>query len=154
MMDHVDHIMEVMEAAFDPAYGEAWNRRQITTSLLTPNTFAILGDEKGDDPQENVPVAGFAISRFILDEEELLLLAVRPNMRGKGIGSKILARFIAESKKRGSNHLFLEMRDGNKAENLYLSAGFEKVGIRKDYYRSGVEGPFDAITFSLNTPFA
>lgn len=151
MNDHLDMIMEVMEAAFDPAYGEAWNRRQVTASLIRPNTFAIVADENGNDPQDGGQAAGFAISQSVLDEEELLLLAVKPDMRGQGIGSKILARFLAESKARGSNRLFLEMRDGNNAKILYLKFGFEKVGHRKDYYKSGAKGPFDAITFALNS---
>ena len=38
----VDQIMAIMEAAFDPQWGEAWNRRQVEDALLLPNTFAIL----------------------------------------------------------------------------------------------------------------
>ena len=43
----IDRIMAVMEAAFDPAYGEAWNRRQVTDALAMPNTHALAVDADG-----------------------------------------------------------------------------------------------------------
>ena len=29
----IDRIMQVMEAAFDPTYGEAWNRQQLVRRI-------------------------------------------------------------------------------------------------------------------------
>ena len=44
MSDDLDRIMAVMDAAFDPAWGEAWNRRQVSDSLAFPHThFRLLG---------------------------------------------------------------------------------------------------------------
>jgi len=40
------------------------------------------------------------------------------------------------------------MRDGNPAESLYLQAGFEPVGRRRNYYRGAAKGPLDAITYA------
>ena len=45
----IDQIMAVMEASFDPARGEAWNRRQLTDALTLPNTFALLVSETGEE---------------------------------------------------------------------------------------------------------
>ncbi len=137
-----------METAFDPAFGEAWTRRQVSDSLLLPNTHYLLAAGNGRAPQDGEPAAGFALSRGAADEEELLLIAVDPDYRGRGIGSALLGRFVSEARTRGSTRLVLEMREGNRAESLYRRYGFESVGRRHDYYRRGSGSPLDAITFA------
>ena len=57
------------------------------------------------------------------DEEELLLLAVRPEERGCGVGAVLLSRYIDAAHERGARRLFLEMREGNIAERLYRAQG-------------------------------
>lgn len=148
MTDDLDRIMAVMEAAFDPAFGEAWNRRQVSDSLILPNTHYLLAAADGRPPREGQPAAGFTLSRGAADEEELLLIAVHPDHRGRGIGGALLERFIAAAGARGARRLFLEMREGNTAETLYRRHGFESVGRRRHYYRRGSSSPLDAITFA------
>ena len=148
MMDSLDALMAVIEAAFEPAYGEAWNRRQVSDALGFPNTHFLLADEQGLEPDRPEDAVGFTLSRQAADEEELLLIAVMPQARGAGVGHALMKRFVASARARGSTRLFLEMRQGNPAEVLYTKHGFAIVGRRKDYYRSGTIGPFDALTFS------
>jgi len=148
MTDDLDRIMQVMEAAFDPAFGEAWTRRQVSDSLIMPNTHYLLAAGNGRAPGEDEPAVGFALSRGAADEEELLLIAVHPGQRGRGIGGALLGRFIAAARGHGARRLFLEMREGNRAESLYRRYGFESVGRRKHYYRRGSASPLDAITFA------
>ncbi len=147
-MDALDAIMAVMEAAFEPAYGEAWNRSQVADALGFPNTHFLLANKAGLEPDQPEDTVGFALTRQAADEEELLLIAVMPQAQGLGVGHALMERFIASARARGSNRLFLEMREGNPAEVLYVRHGFAVVGQRKDYYRSGTIGPFDALTFS------
>lgn len=135
--------MQVMVAAFDPAFGEAWNRRQVEDALLTGHCHYGLEFHEGQ-------CAGFFMSRLAFDEEELLLLAVSPQYRRLGIAQKLIDTFIAEARHRGVNHLFLEMRKGNPAEALYLNNGFRSVGLRPNYYRSASGNLIDAITFKFN----
>jgi [ribosomal protein S18]-alanine N-acetyltransferase len=146
-IDDLDRIMAVMKAAFDPAYGEAWSRRQVSDALVLPNTHYILAGMDGDEPADGARAIGFALSRGVLDEEELLLIAVDPAFRGRGIGTKLLQRYIEAAEARGKTRLFLEMRDGNPADSLYRRAGFEPIGHRRNYYRNGSKGPLDAITY-------
>ena len=146
--DPVDLIMEVMNQAFDPAYGEAWNRRQVSEALVLPGTHYMLAGVDGDEPAEGARAVGFALSRGVLDEEELLLIAVDPAHRGHGVGSRLLQRFIDAALERGRRRLFLEMREGNPADSLYQRAGFEPIGRRRNYYRSAAKGPLDAITYA------
>ena len=151
MMDSLDAIMAVMESAFDPAFGEAWNRRQVSDALGFPNAHFLLCDANGMEPDRPEDAVGFCMSRQAADEEELLLIAVTPQAQGKGVGHALMRRFIASAHARGSRNLFLEMRQGNPAQGLYETHGFQESGRRKDYYRSGSGGPFDAITYSRLT---
>lgn len=148
MMDALDAIMAVMEAAFDPAYGEAWNRRQVSDALVQANTHVLLADRKGKEPGRVKDAVGFAMSRLVADEEELLLLAVIPDARRCGVGTALLSRFIAAARARGAARIFLEMREGNPAESLYRRHGFTCIGRRANYYRLGTGRPIDAITYS------
>lgn len=145
----LDGIMHVMETAFDPAYGEAWNRRQVGDALTMPSTHALLVDRHGqvitDAPSEPV---GFVLSRHAADEEELLLIAVLPQYRGEGLGSKLMDRFFEAAAARGIARIFLEMRRDNTAIRLYQKAGFEPIGERRNYYRAADGSRIDAITFA------
>lgn len=154
MTDDLDRIMAVMEAAFDPAYGEAWTRPQVEDALILPNTHYLLAGPDARAPGEDGKAVGFVLSRGAADEEELLLLAVDPRHRGRGIGSALLTRFITEAGARGAARLFLEMREGNPAESLYRRHGFAIVGRRRAYYRRGTSAPLDAITFARHGDFA
>ena len=153
----VDRIMAVMEAAFDPAYGEAWNRRQITDALVLPSTHALILDASGQLIPETAlfgegnaaaqTPAGFVLSRHAADEEELLLIAVAPKYRRNGIGGSLIEYMVAAAKTRGVTRVFLEMRRGNPAIHLYREVGFEPVGERLQYYQMADGSRVDAITF-------
>lgn len=147
MIDDIDRIMQVMQVAFDPQYGEAWTRSQVENALLMGNCHAILVDARGRPPAEGEPAAGFILSRSGADEEELLLLAVAPEHRRCGLGTQMLRRLFHEAGMRRVTQIHLEMRHGNDAEGLYRSHGFEPVGRRPNYYRTSSGERIDAVTF-------
>lgn len=147
IQDDIDRIMEVMTAAFDPAFGEAWTRRQVLDALTLGNCHFHVLDFDGEAAGDGTPAAGFYMSRNAFDEEELLLLAVSPQARRRGIGARLLKLFAENAQTRGVTRLVLEMRDGNPAEFLYLGAGFEPIGRRPKYYRGPGGIRIDAITF-------
>ncbi len=150
----LDRIMAVMEAAFDPAFGEAWNRRQVADALALPSTHALVVDGTGalihDGAEEAPAPAGFVLTRHVLDEEELLLIAVSPDARGRGVGTALIEHFFAAARTRGTARVFLEMRRGNPAIRLYRKFGFEPIGERRNYYRMASGERIDAITFALS----
>ncbi len=147
-MDDIDRIMAVMTGAFDPAYGEAWTRRQLEDSMVAGNCHYLLAGPDGLAPEDGEPTAGFALSRTGFQEEELLLFAVLPEWRRQGIGQAMLQRFAAAARSRGARRLYLEMRRGNPAEFLYRQFGFVSVGERPNYYRAQDGSRIDAITFT------
>lgn len=148
----LDRIMAVMEAAFDPAYGEAWNRRQVAEALALPSTHALVVDAAGrlipDGPDPAPGPAGFVLTRHVLDEEELLLIAVAPGARRRGVGAALIEHLFAVARTRGTARVFLEMRRGNPAIHLYRKLGFEPIGERRNYYRMANGERIDAITFA------
>ena len=147
--DDVDRIMRVMQSAFEPDFGEAWSRRQVLDALTLGNCHYALLTAAGTSPDIGDPAAGFFLSRYGYQEEELLLLAVEPDCRGRGLGRKLLNLFEAEARARGARRLLLEMRRGNPAGQLYETVGFKVVGDRKNYYRAPTGQRFDAVTYDL-----
>lgn len=148
-VDDIDRIMAVMAAAFDPAYGEAWTRRQVEDALLVGNCHYLLIGADGGEPAGGA-AAGFALSRAGFGEEELLLFAVDPECRRRGLGGRMLERLAEGAAARGGERLLLEMRRGNPAETLYRTFGFEPVGMRPNYYRTPCGERIDAITFAMS----
>jgi ribosomal-protein-alanine N-acetyltransferase len=144
----LDKIMAVMDAAFEPAWGEAWNRRQVADSLAFAHTHYRLVSATGAPPAEDEPAAGFSLVRAAPGEEELLLIAVAPGNRGAGLGRRLLAQVLEDARARQAERVFLEMRFNNSAVSLYQKAGFTPVGRRRDYYRLPDGRSIDAITFA------
>lgn len=137
----INAVMRVMEASFDPVFGEAWTAPQCSGLIPMTGVWLSLAERDGE-------VVGFALARSVLKEAELLLLAVRPENRGQGVGQLLLNRFQSVATTRGARDLHLEVREGNHAVNLYAKAGFVEVGRRKNYY-TGRDGQlYDALTFS------
>lgn len=137
----VPGVMGVMDRAFDPRFGEAWTYAQCAGLLPMPGVWLMLA-RTGED------VVGFALSRIVADEAELLLLAVAPQARGAGVGRALVEHFSNAAAARGAQRLHLEVRDGNIAANLYNRAGFTLVGRRRRYY-CGVDGErYDALSMS------
>ena len=148
--DDIDRLMAVMDTAFDPQFGEAWNRRQVEDALLIGNCHYFLIDEFGEPADQGQDAAGFYLSRSGFGEEELLLFAVSPNHRRKGLGRRILEKLRSDALSRANTRLLLEMRHGNPAESLYRALGFLPIGRRPDYYRSQNGVRIDAITFATD----
>jgi ribosomal-protein-alanine N-acetyltransferase len=149
-MDDVDRIMEIMERAFSPEYGEAWNRRQVADSLILAGTrYCLIGAEGSFRIGPDQSAAGFALTRSLFDEEELLLFAVLPELRGQGLGAALLVEVITRARSRGVRRLFLEMRRNNPAGKLYTALGFRTIGLRPGYYRTASGERLDALSQEL-----
>ncbi len=145
--DDLDRIMAVMNTAFDPAFGEAWTRAQVEGALLMGNCHYQLIAADGNRPMDGETAAGFALLRTVLEEEELLLFAIDPRWRRQGLGTKLLQWIDSDARSRGIRRILLEMRHGNSAESLYKAHGFDRIGLRPNYYRLRDGACIDAITF-------
>ena len=136
-------VMEVMEAAFGDTYGEGWTRSQIAGILPMAGVSLVLARVAADNR-----CAGFSLSRSVADEAELLLIAVLPGQRRRGIARLLLDEFMREARDSGLRRIHLEVRNGNPATELYRDAGFAPVGRRRNYYQGADSRRHDAITFA------
>ena len=141
-IDQLMDVMAVMNAAFDPLFGEAWTASQCAGILPMPGVMLRLART-----EQGAPVA-FSLFRTVAGTSELLLLAVHPDHRRLGIGQKLLRDFIGSASNQGASEVHLEVRENNPAMYLYKAAGFEPVGRRRDYYNGGNGARFDALTLS------
>jgi ribosomal-protein-alanine N-acetyltransferase len=81
---------------------------------------------------------GFIISRRMLEEAEILSVAVAASRRGKGLARKLLDLHLRRLAGLGARAVFLEVDEGNQpARRLYRRAGFREVGRREGYYPAG-----------------
>ena len=78
---------------------------------------------------------GFAVARCAADEVEILLVAVTPAARRRGVGTALLAAALGEALRAGAVAAHLEVRASNAAAiGLYRRFGFVAVGRRPRYY--------------------
>lgn len=81
---------------------------------------------------------GFIVSRLVLDEAEVLSIAVASARRGRGLARQLLDINLRRLVGLGARSVFLEVDEGNvPALRLYRRAGFRDVGQRKAYYPAG-----------------
>ena len=94
------------------------------------------------------PVAAFCAFWRVAEQIHINNLAVRPDLRGQGLGSRLLADVMAESARMGAESATLEVRRSNTpALRLYAKAGFTEAGVRRNYYTQPVE---DALVLVRN----
>jgi len=134
-------LMDIMTNAFDPAFGEGWNAGQCLGILSLPDVWLFFAEE-------GERTIGFALSRLLLDEAELLLLAVEPHARGRGVGRRLIEQTAETALAKGAHRLLLEVRDGNQALDLYRGAGFCEIGRRRGYYHGSDGRVRDALTLA------
>jgi [ribosomal protein S18]-alanine N-acetyltransferase len=128
----VTSVMPIMGAAFDPAFGEAWRQDQCTTILTLPGTAIFIAKVQGAP-------CGFALVRSVLEEMEILLIAVDPAIQRKKIGQQLLERITHFARDNEVQKIFLEVREDNPAVHFYKSQNFSQIGYRPAYY-SGIDG--------------
>ncbi len=110
---------------------EAWDERFFAHVLRSQGGFGFIAEAHGAP-------TGFVLVRTVLDEAEILALAVSAAFRRNGIGRRLLVEAATLAGRYGAEKVFLEVAAGNlAARNLYESQGFRKAGRRKAYYADG-----------------
>ncbi len=110
-----------------------WSADEIAAFERDPLCFVLTESES------------FLIGRAVAGEAELLTLAVAPQARRRGLGGRLVTRFLYQARLRGAQSAFLEVAaDNGPALALYQRAGFTQTGRRPRYYH-GAGGPVDAL---------
>lgn len=125
-------LAAIHAAAFtDP---RPWSAAEIAGLLAGPGVFVVAEAQ------------GFVLGRVILDEAELLTIAMHPQGQGQGGGARLLAAFHQAAMARGAVQGFLEVAATNTpARALYTRGGWAETGRRRGYYRDAAGGRVDAV---------
>ena len=126
-----EHISQVAELEKE-LFSAPWDEKSLKSELDNPLSLwlvALLGDR----------VAGYVGSQTVLEESDMMNLAVRPEFRRQGLGRLLVNTLIYELET-DSHCLLLEVRQSNEgAIALYRGLGFRQVGRRPNYYKRPTE---------------
>ena len=126
---HVPQIAELEKVCF----ADPWSVTSIETELTSRLSLWLVAME-GDT------VVGYVGSQTVIDESDVMNIAVHPDYRRQGIAEALVGALEKALRQRGSRALTLEVRDSNvPAITLYDKLGFTQVGLRKNYYRNPKE---------------
>ncbi len=128
--------MPVLADIHKKSFARAWTDSEFQS---------FLGDDKVDclvlrrsNLRIKDKIIGFVLVRTVLDEAEILTIAVDPSQRKTGAGEQLMREVMRKLYADRMAKLFLEVDEDNQpALLLYQKLGFEKVGERKGYYTSG-----------------
>jgi len=113
---------------------QPWSENAFTAELN--NERAVILCAKNTESGE---VVGFIAASYVLDEVNINSVAVAEKYRKSGIGQALL-NSLFEAVKGFAVSVMLEVRQSNlPAISLYEKAGFEKVGMRKNFYENPSE---------------
>lgn len=134
------HIAAILEIEKE-ANTAPWSERSFRHEITNPHAIfiaAILGGK----------IVGYGGVWKVVDEAHVTTVAVAPDVRGQGIGRKIMLELLARCKQQGMACSTLEVRASNApAIKLYESLGYVQRGVRHSYYPDNKE---DAVVMWLD----
>ena len=123
LKDYED-IKDILIDEFD----DFWRPSILQSELKSENSKYIVAKENGE-------IVGFAGLWFSPIDAEITNIVTKKTERKRGIGTLLLGKLIEMAKEEKKDNISLEVNENNVAAGiLYESAGFEVVGIRKNYY--------------------
>lgn len=120
-------------------------------SFSTPESIPyLLGELERQDltrylvcVTENGEIIGYGGYWHVVDEGQVMNIAVQPDKRGQGYGERIVRAMLDMAKGEGCATMLLEVRVTNTpAFTLYQKLGFSVLSIRKDYYTEPTEDAY------------
>ena len=129
--EDLDGILAVEAASFT----NPWSRAMYEWELQNRAVCHILVVRT-----PTVRVAGFCSFWLVVDEIHINNVAVLPEYRGRGFGTRLMRRVITEGRRLGATRATLEVRASNEdAKRFYEGLGFHVTAMRKHYYTDPVE---------------
>ena len=122
----LDKIKNILTTDFD----DFWNYNTLKDELEAKNSHYVVA-------MLNNEIIGFAGIKIIIDEADIMNIVTKKAYQNQGIGTLLLEKLIYISQSLNLHSLSLEVNEENKtALHLYEKLGFEKIGIRKNYYKN------------------
>lgn len=123
---HVAQIAQLEKTCFS----DPWSEKSVASELNNPLALWLTA-------VEGERVTGYIGSQTVMDETDMMNVAVHPDFRRRGIAEALVNELVARLKSRESRSLTLEVRASNlSAITLYEKLGFSQIGRRKNYYRN------------------
>ena len=122
--------VEVVEKA---CFSIPWSRDSFWKEAANENTLYLLA-------LDGERVIGYAGCWISFEECQITNVAILPEYRGQGIGTKLFGAIIEAVKAKGVTAMTLEVRPSNApARALYARYGFKDAGRRPHYYQDDGE---------------
>jgi ribosomal protein S18 acetylase RimI-like enzyme len=122
---------------FARSLAEAWSESAIGAAREAGHGLLVVAEETGR-AGSRWALAGAALALVQAGLAQVVLVAVDPAWRRRGIARAVLRRLEAEAIGRGATEAWLEVRAGNAAAlALYRASGWTACGRRPRYYRDG-----------------
>jgi ribosomal-protein-alanine N-acetyltransferase len=129
--EDLDEVLEIERGS----YPTPWSRALFVQELHIPFSRIVVVRPQGGN---GGPIVGYLCRWLVADEIHILNVAVHPAHRRAGIGAVLMREALREARERGAETVTLEVRHSNTwARRLYVSFGFEDVGVRRNYYGRG-----------------
>jgi len=126
-VDDIPGVLVIENVSFPTPWSESAFRYE-----LLENPYASLFVAKTRD---TVEVIAFACAWIVDQEMKINNIAVHPEYRTRGVGTRFLKFLLEYASSQGCREVTLEVRPSNEvALHLYQQAGFVPVGRRKQYY--------------------
>ena len=126
---HAAHVAQIAQLE-KICFSDPWSERSIASELDNQLAFWLVATE-------GETVAGYIGSQTVMDETDMMNVAVHPDFRRQGIAEALIHSLVEQLNAMGSHCLTLEVRASNApAIALYEKLGFSEIGRRKNYYRN------------------
>ena len=126
---HAAHVAQIAQLE-KICFSDPWSERSIASELDNNLAFWLVA-------VEGETVAGYFGSQTVMEETDMMNVAVHPDFRRQGIAEALVNGLVEHLKAMGSRCLTLEVRASNApAIALYEKLGFTEIGRRKNYYRN------------------
>ena len=126
---HVSQIAQLEKLCFS----DPWSEKSIETELSCRLSLWLVA-------LDGEMVVGYVGSQTVIDETDMMNIAVHPEYRRRGIAEALIDALVNALREKGSRALSLEVRASNDpAITLYQKMGFSQVGRRPNYYRNPKE---------------
>jgi [ribosomal protein S18]-alanine N-acetyltransferase len=137
-----DDVAEVL-AIEQSVFPHPWSRGNFLDSLASGYEAWVVRDAAQN-------MLGYVLLMMILDEAHLLNIALRADAQGQGMGRLLMDKAMSIARGKNALSLFLEVRPSNsRALATYQRYGFDRVGLRKNYYPAANNGREDAVVMRL-----
>lgn len=133
-----DRLAQLHAAAF--ATERPWTAQEMGDLLHSPHVTLI------DHPH------GFALTRLIVDEAELLTLAVDPVHRRQGIADTLMTRWLNSLTGQAATAFLEVAADNTAARALYTRHDFSVISTRRAYYHRAGAPDADAVIMQRRFP--